>query len=123
MAIARQLTRLRIHRVSVVPSIENFMDCRRVVQTSSACALKEHAWVHLPVLAALPIFGPPVHYRDRASSDSKPVYLRDTFGHLHTRFRFALLFSGAVFIGLCVDFFCKFVQFVVSFCFFFERLL
>jgi|HubBroStandDraft_4_1064222.scaffolds.fasta_scaffold20610_2 hypothetical protein len=38
--------RLRIHRVCVVPSIENFMDCRRAVQTSS----------HRPFLAALPIF-------------------------------------------------------------------
>jgi len=68
-------------------------------------------------------FGPPVHRRDRTSGEPKPVDLRDAFGCLHTRFRFALLFSRAFFVGLCIDLSRKFGQFFVSFCFFFERLL
>ena len=61
--------------------------------------------------------------RGSGRSERKPVYLRNTFGCLYTRFRFALLFSRAFFVGLCIDLFRKFGQFVVSFCFFFERLL
>jgi hypothetical protein len=56
------------------------------------------------------------------SSEEKPVYLRDTFGRLPTRFRFAPLFSRTFFARLWVDRFREFGQLLVSFCFFFERL-
>jgi hypothetical protein len=62
------------------------------------------------------------HHRDRTSSEQKPVYLRDTFGCLHTRLRFALLFSRAFFVGLCIDRFREFGQLFVSCCFFFDGL-
>jgi hypothetical protein len=73
-----------------------------------------------PVLADLPRGR---HHRDRTSLRGEAGYLRDPFGRFHTRFRFALLFSRAFFVGLSIDFFRKFGQFFVSFCFFFERLL
>ena len=57
------------------------------------------------------------------SSEQKPVYLRDTFGRLRTRFRFAMLFSRAFFVRLCVDLFREFGQLFVSFCFFFDGLV
>jgi len=108
------------------------MDGRRVVQSNGilACALKEPRRNSEPVVGPIArcwrpcqYFGPPVHHRDRTSSEQMPVYLRDTFGRLRTRFRFALLFSRAFFVGLCIDLFREFGQLFVSFCFFFEGLL
>jgi hypothetical protein len=75
-------------------------------------------WSHRPVLAALPIF-----WAASSSPPQMPVYLRDAFGRLRTRFRFALLFSRAFFVGLCIDLFREFGQLFGSFCFFFEGLL
>jgi len=85
-------------------------------------------WTRNEILASSPGAGGPAnivgrHHRDRASLRGEAGYLRDTFGRFHTRFRFALLFSRAFFVGLCIDLFRKFGQFFVSFCFFFERLL
>jgi hypothetical protein len=99
------------------------MDGRRVVQSNGilACILKEATLVHRLALAALPYFGSPSPRSDNFSGEAG--YLRDTFGGLHNRFRFALLFSRAFFVGLCIDRFRKFGQLFVSFCFFFDGLL
>ena len=98
---------------------------------SSRCPIERHPRMHSQGarVGPLPGDGGPANISGRQFTTGlgrvpkqKPIYSRDTLGRFHTRLRFALLFSRALFLGLRIDRFREFGQLFVSFCFFIDGL-